>query len=123
MTSTVENLVVTSSSEDAEVDVQNATRQQDSSVETDEQDSEMSLAAENDDRTTTQLTEGQRGNSIGETMTRVRNTEIIEDFRRQQADRNGFLQDLEYGGVEVGSGEEENLDKDEDMEAEVIHKR
>ena len=115
--------MVTSSSEDAEVDVQNATRQQDSSVETDEQDSEMSLAAENDDRTTTQLTEGQRGNSIGETMTRVRNTEIIEDFRLQQADRNGFLQDLEYGGVEVGSGEEENLDKDEDMEAEVIHKR
>ena len=33
---------------------------------------------------------------------------------------------MEYGGVEVGSGEEENLnndDKDEDMEAEVIHKR
>ena len=74
MTSIVENLVVTSSSEDAEVDVQNATRQQDSSVETDEQDSEMSLAAENDDRTTTQLTEGQRGNSIGETR-------VIEDFR------------------------------------------
>ena len=59
----VENLVVTSSSEDAEVDVQNATRQQDSSVETDKQDSEMSLAAENDDRMTTQLTVGQRGNS------------------------------------------------------------
>ena len=110
--------MVTSSSEDAEVDVQNATRQQDSSVETDEQDSEMSLAAENDDRTTTQLTEGQRGNSIGETR-------VIEDFRRQHVDKIR-LQDLEYGGVEVGSGEEENLDKDdkdEDMEAEVIHKR
>ena len=49
----VENLVVTSSSEDADVDVQNATRQQDSSVKTDKQDSEMSLAAENDNRTTT----------------------------------------------------------------------
>ena len=110
----VENLVVTSSSEDADVDVQNATRQQDSSVKTDKQDSEMSLAAENDDRTTTQLTEGQRGNSIDETR-------VIEDFRRQHVDKIR-LQDLEYGEVEVGSGEEENLDKDEkdeDMEAEV----
>ena len=110
--------MVTSSSEDADVDVQNATRQQDSSVKTDKQDSEMSLAAENDDRTTTQLTEGQRGNSIDETR-------VIEDFRRQHVDKIR-LQDLEYGEVEVGSGEEENLDKDEkdeDMEAEVIHKR
>ena len=89
----VENLVVTSSSEDADVDVQNATRQQDSSVKTDKQDSEMSLAAENDDRTTTQLTEGQRGNSIDETR-------VTEDFRRQHVDKIR-LQDLEYGEVEV----------------------
>ena len=48
-------------------------------------------------------------------------TRVIEDFRRQHGDKIR-LQDLEYGEVEVGSGEEENLDKDEkdeDMEAEV----
>ena len=44
----VENLVVKSSSVDAEVAGPNAARQQDSPVETDEQDSKTSLVIEND---------------------------------------------------------------------------
>ena len=48
-------------------------------VKTEEQDGKMSLAAENDDRTTMQLTMSQRENFIGEMR-------VCEDLRQQQLD-------------------------------------
>ena len=114
----VENLVVKSSSVDAEVAVPNAARQQDSPVETDEQDSKMSLVIENDPLSTA----GQRGNSICETR-------VNDDFRRQQVDvEDGELQSMSHKLMKMtvnqlsnsemySSSDEANLDKDEEMYA------
>ena len=107
----VKNLVLKSSSVDAEVAVPNAARQQDSSVETDEQDSEMSSL----------------GYGEAQLIPFVRQR-VNDDFRRQQVDmEDGELQSMSHKLMKMtvnqlsnsemySSGDDENLDKDEDME-------
>ena len=107
----VENLVVKSSSVDAEVAVPNVARQQDSSVETDEHDSEMSSL----------------GYGEAQLIPFVRQR-VNDDFRRQQVDmEDGELQSMSHKLMKMtvnqlsnsemySSGDDENLDKDEDME-------
>ena len=92
----VENLVLKSSSVDAEVAVPNAARRQDSSVETDEHDSEMSSL----------------GYGKAQLIPFVRQR-VNDDFRRQQVDvEDGELQSMSHKlmklSVIFGSGEEMN---------------
>ena len=107
----VKNLMLESSSVDAEVAVPNVVRQLDSSVETDKQDSEMSSLG--------------YGKAQLNPFVRQR---VNDDFRRQQVDmEDGELQSMSHKLMKMtvnqlsnsemySSGDEENLDKDEDME-------
>ena len=110
----VKNLMLKSSSVDAEVAVPNGVRQLDSSVETDEQDSEMSSLG--------------YGKAQLNPFVRQR---VNDDFRRQQVDlEDGELQSMSHKLMKMtvnqlsnsemySSGDDENLDKDEDMEVDM----